>query len=110
MDDESAKRAIATMERVRGSKWKAFGFCSLGLVVGMFLYFNPYEKDLMPLVQERTVFVKGMALVISMICGPLTLFFLVSLPTKVWERVCDWQIKKIREAVGKGNDGGSNLG
>jgi hypothetical protein len=101
MDTKLAKRLTATMEKARGSKWKFAGFSSLGLFVGVYLYLNPYEKDLLPWVYERTVFVRCIAFFISIICGPLTLFFLVCLPTRIWERICDWQIKRIRDAVEK---------
>jgi len=99
MNQEEAEKQIATMERARGQKWKAFGFCCLGLFLGLYLFLNPYEKDLMPLVHERTVFVQYLGVFISIFCGPLALFFLISLPTKIWERICDWQIKKIRAAI-----------
>lgn len=96
----TAEESLQGWERARGSKVRILLFCLFGFVVGMGGYFISYLPTHWARVDvPLKTFDKWAALTLAAIYGGAVIFFLVSLFTNIWERICDYKIKKFRDRI-----------
>ena len=89
--------------KARRSKRKIFIFCLFGFFVGVGVYcaslYLPVTPHLVKFKTIITLFEKIMGLGLVAIYGSAIIFFSISLFTNIWEKLCDYKIKKFQDKV-----------
>ena len=99
MNVPTPQQSLLIMRKVRSSKWKYFGFCMVGFLVGISLYLVSYPPSNLPFPfnESMTRIKTYVGLFLAIAYGPFVIFFGICLFTRIWERICDWNIKKIQD-------------
>ena len=99
MNVPNPQQSLLIMRKIRSSKWKYFGFCMVGFLIGIGIYLVPYLPSNLPFhfKEVTTTINKYVGLFLAVIYGPFAIFFGICLFTRIWERICDWNIKKIQD-------------
>ena len=99
----TAQESLIGWKKARESKVKILFFCFFGLIVGTGVYFIAlYIPVPLHLVQFGAIiksFEKIVGLVLIAVYGGAVIFFMMSLFTGIWERICDHKIKKFQDKI-----------